>query len=86
MLYTFSNHAMQQMEIRGISREMVDKVILKPDQRLEQDGLIIYQGFIKEENDQNYLIRVFINFDKDPALVVTVYKTSKIGKYYESKI
>jgi hypothetical protein len=34
-----------------------------------------------QENDKYYLYRVFVNHDKKPPLVVTVYKTSKIEKY-----
>jgi len=30
---------------------------------------------------QEYLMRVFVDIDRDPAEVVTVYRTSKIGKY-----
>jgi hypothetical protein len=32
------------------------------------------------------LIRIFVNINKTPALIVTVYRTSKIEKYYEGKI
>ena len=29
-----------------------------------------------------YLVRVFVDVDRDPAEVVTVYQTSKIEKYW----
>ena len=31
---------------------------------------------------RKYLIRVFVDWDRKPAEVVTVYRTSKIGKYW----
>jgi len=45
----------------------------------------IYQKIIVEV-DKPYLYRVFINTSKEPFLVVTAYKTSKIEKYETSKI
>jgi hypothetical protein len=29
-----------------------------------------------------YLVRVFVDIDRDPAEVVTVYRTSRIAKYW----
>jgi hypothetical protein len=34
---------------------------------------------------QEYLVRVFVDIDRDPAEVVTVYRTSKIGKYWRTE-
>lgn len=30
-----------------------------------------------------YLVRVFVDVDRDPAEVVTVYRTSKVEKYWK---
>ena len=86
MTFQFSQHALKQMDLRGISREMVDNILLAPEQTVEQENLIVFQNIIKDSMEQRYLIRVFINFDKTPPLIVTVYRTSKIEKYYEGKI
>ncbi len=32
--------------------------------------------------DNQYLMRVFVNCDKDPNVVITVYITNKIYKYF----
>ncbi len=50
----------------------VDKIV--------EDNLTIYQNVIKE-NDKKYLIRVFVNENKTPPLIITAYKTSSIKKY-----
>ena len=34
--------------------------------------------------EKPYLLRVFVNTCKEPWLIITVYKTSKIEKYHES--
>ena len=85
MKYVFSKHALEQMEIRSISRELVERIIENPDQKVIQDNLLVFQSKVMI-NGNSALVRVFINQIKIPAMVVTVYLTSKIEKYYESKI
>jgi hypothetical protein len=60
---------------------MVEKVINDPHQKFRQGELLILQSNILKDGSQ-YLIRVFINEHKIPPMVVTVYMTSKIVKYY----
>jgi len=82
----FSKHALEQMIRRGIGRETVLMVVSMPDQTIadeDDDAIIIYQSLIKE-NNQMFLLRVFVNTEKQPNVVVTLYKTTKISKYYES--
>ena len=43
----------------------------------------VYQSIVE---DGNYLIRIFVNNKQNPKVVITIYKTSKIKKYYEGKI
>jgi hypothetical protein len=86
MNYLFSQHALKQMTLRCISKEIVNNTLLAPDQTIAQDDLMVYQSIFSDQEEQRFLIRVFVNRHKTPPLVVTVYKTSKIEKYYESKI
>jgi hypothetical protein len=85
MNYRYSNHAIEQMKARNISQEIVDAIIEKPLQIILEDDKKIFHGIIEEENIK-YLIRIFVNRMKQPNLIITVYKTSKIDKYYEGKI
>lgn len=57
------------------------------EQKLEvRKGRIICQSRIKMEiPEREYLIRVFIDIDREPAEVVTAYRTSKIEKYWRDK-
>jgi len=34
---------------------------------------------------KTYLLRVFVDIDRSPAEVVTVYLTSQVGKYWEAE-
>jgi hypothetical protein len=81
MRYDYSKHSLEKMALRGISQEQVDMTIKSFDKCLtESEGQYVYQK-VFSLNKESYLIRVFINKDKDPPLIKTVYKTSKIDKY-----
>ena len=85
MKFIFSNHALEQMQLRQISRIMVEKILDNPQQVIKENGTKIYQTIVSME-EKKYLIRIFVNYMKKPNVVITVYRTSKITKYYESKI
>ena len=38
------------------------------------------------EPAKRYLVRVFVDIDRDAAEVVTVYRTSKINKYWSVEL
>lgn len=64
---------------------MILEIIVSPQQMLHDgDDKVIYQS-IKyfEAEQQNFLVRVFVNIIKQPNLVITVYRTSKIEKYWK---
>jgi len=84
----FSRHASEQMIRRGINQETVMQVVSYPDQiiaDIDDSTLVIYQSLINE-NNQIFLLRVYVNRTKHPNVIVTLYKTTKISKYYEGKI
>jgi len=88
MNLVFSRHAFEQMLRRSINYETVMKVVSQPDQiisDIQKPMLVIYQSLINEDN-QMFLLRVFVNREKHPNMIVTLYKTTKISKYYEGKI
>jgi hypothetical protein len=77
MLFEFSHHCLDQLKRRSIAKDTIELVIMKPDSIIEEeDQQLIYQKVVKK-----YLYRVFINNTKNPGLIKTAYKTSKINKY-----
>jgi hypothetical protein len=79
--YSFSKHAKERMDSRGISSSMVKDVVKNPGAVIEEsDCMRIYQKVLIE-HQRKRLLRVFINICKDPKLIITAYKTSKIDKY-----
>jgi Domain of unknown function (DUF4258) len=80
--FVLSNHAKDQAVERGILEETIFEVLNNPDKiEDEMQGQLIYQKIIYNGEIKNYLIRVFVNSNKNPNLVKTVYKTSKLSKY-----
>ncbi|MFW6222730.1 MAG: DUF4258 domain-containing protein [Bacteroidota bacterium] len=81
--FIISNHAKSQFKRRGLREELIEEITNNPDQIIEKEScMYIYQSLIND-NGNNYLVRIFVNVCKDPKVIVTGYKTSKINKYYE---
>ncbi len=81
MAFIYSIHAIEQMELRGLNKSIVDDVLKSPGKVImETGGVIIYQKIVLEK-DKPYLYRVFVNSEKNPPLVITSYKTSKTDRY-----
>lgn len=79
-MYEFSLHSVEQISKRNITQETVLWIIESAATKMTEDDLAIFQNIIIED-EKEYLIRVFVNEDKTPALIVTAYKTSNIKKY-----
>jgi hypothetical protein len=81
MTYVFSLHTIEQIEIRGLILAIVEDVLNFPSKIVKEgNGVSVYQKLIIESNKE-YLYRVFLNTDKKPPLVITVYNTSKTVNY-----
>jgi hypothetical protein len=73
----FTAHALDQMRERRITLEQAQLVLAQPEEVLPvRTGRVVAQGMIGE-----HLLRVFVDVDRDPPEVVTVYRTSQIDKY-----
>jgi hypothetical protein len=82
--YRLTEHAKEEMARRQISQDDVANVLAEPEQiEAVRQGRNIYQSRIKAgKPPKRYLLRVFIDIDREPPEVVTVYRTSKITKYW----
>ena len=83
MRYRISLHAQTEMERRGISLSLVESVLDHPQQIvLERDGRKAYQSQVDFGSGKVFLLRVTVADDINPTVVITVYRTSKIEKYW----
>lgn len=75
----------KETERRKIALDTVEAVLAAPDQIVPEHGNVTcYQSKV-ELGEKQYLIRVMLNETVQPAKVVTVYRTSKLGKYWKQK-
>ena len=82
--FIFTDHALQEMARRQITQEDVRTVLAKPEQmEMVREGRAVYQSRLEiGDPPKTYLLRVFLDIDPVPPFVVTVYRTSKIHKYW----
>ena len=88
MDFRLSGHAEWEMARRGIPLALVQSVMNHPEQRLVDEsraGRWIYQPRLAFEDGKIYLLRVVVDEDEEPPAVITVYRTSKIEKYWSAK-
>lgn len=77
-----SEHAKEQIRDRDIPVSMVWSVVNNPEQKYNNDiDETVCQSKVTFA-EKVYLLRVFVNFTKKPAVVISVYRTSKINKYW----
>jgi hypothetical protein len=82
--WVLTHHAEEEMARRGIDPATVAAVLAAPEERLPvRPGRDVLQSRVAQDGKM-FLIRVFVDVDREPAAVVTAYRTSKIGKYWSA--
>ena len=83
MKLRLSNHAAEEITRRNIPKTFLDELLDNPQQRTEEkDGLVAYQSQFDFGEEKVYLLRAIVDETRDTNLAVTVYRTSKIDKYW----
>lgn len=88
MEFRLSRHAEWEMARRGIPLAQVRTVMDAPEQRLRDGtraGAWIYQSRLRFEDGKMYLLRVVVAEGREPPVIVTAYRTSKIEKYWSAE-
>ncbi len=82
--YHLTDHAKLEMARRQITEAEVEQVLSAPEQfEVVAPSREIYQSrIVWSKRGKTYLLRVVVDIDREPPEVVTVYRTSKIGKYW----
>jgi hypothetical protein len=82
--FVFSDHALTEMVRREISQDDVKAVLANPEHmETVREGRAVYQAKLEMgQPAKTYILRVFMDIDRKPPHVVTVYRTSKIEKYW----
>lgn len=84
--YILADHTRWEMRWRSITEAHGATVLTAPEQEQCEEirpGRCVYQSRLTfGELPKVYLLRVFVDIDRDPPEVVTVYRTSKVQKYW----
>lgn len=80
----FSDHAVFEMKRRQVDEKMIKGVFKSPHQQISsKKGRIIIQGkYLNHHQQKEMLLRIIGRKKGDTFYVTTVYKTSKIEKYW----
>lgn len=82
MNFRFSKHVLEELEERKISRTLLDGVLQAPEQKVpEVEDITCFQSRV-DTDGKRYLLRVMVNERVNPPVVVTVYLTKRINKYW----
>ena len=85
MNFTITHLAEEELVRRAIPRELVEETLSAPQQIVPaHGGREAYQSQVDFGGGRTYLLRVIVSGEGDSATVVTVYRTSKIRKYWRT--
>lgn len=83
MNFNLTAHAETEMVHRKISKISLQELLSSPQQILpSQSGREVYQSKFRSESNREYLLRAVVDVSTRPPTVVTVYRTSKLHKYW----
>jgi hypothetical protein len=80
--YGLSSYARQEIERRGIPLALLESVLDKPDQVVPERGKLKAYQSRRDIGGKIFLVRAVVDDGVEPAVVVTAYRTTKIGKYW----
>ncbi|MEO5336034.1 MAG: DUF4258 domain-containing protein [Magnetospirillum sp. WYHS-4] len=73
-----TDHARTEMARRQVTEAAVREILKHPQESSRvRPGRVVVQSVLAD----GYLLRVFVDIDRSPPEVVTVYRTSRIAKY-----
>jgi hypothetical protein len=82
--YVITDHARFEGERRGIAESILQAVLANPEQRFSvRPGRDVLQSRVTLDH-KIYLVRVFVDVDRKPPEVVTIYLTSHVAKYWRT--
>lgn len=80
--FELSDHAEEALGERHIPLALAEAVLDCPEEvTTERGGRRAYQSELAFPNGKRYLLRVIVDENCEPAVVVTVYRTTRVAKY-----
>ena len=85
--YVLTPHAEKEMSRRGLGEDIIRAVLGAPEQwETVREGRVVLQRRIHiGEPARMYLVRVFVDIDRQPPMGVTAYRSGKLEKYWKEE-
>jgi len=85
MKIVFCEHALFEIEFRRIKKENVEHLIKHPMQKIpsKKNRIIIQGRYYDDKENKEMLLRIIGEESENAFHVITIYKTSKIEKYWK---
>ncbi len=84
--FRLSRHAREELAERQIPLAVLEGVLDSPQQVVPaHGGLRAYQSQVSFGRGKVFLVRAIVAEDADPPVVVTVYRTSQIARYWRKQ-
>jgi len=79
----FLPHAIERMKERKIAQSLVEAGLLNPDESFENEiRCVVHKKIVDPHMSKEYLLWIFYRRPEIKLEVISVYKTSKIIKYW----
>ena len=76
-------HARERRRQRGISEALVRQTVNEPQQIAGRGAHKVFQSrYFDSRRRKEYLLRVFAEVHGDTVVILSVYRTSKLRKYW----
>ena len=85
MKIIITNHAKFEAGRRNVSDELIKSVVENPQQELltKKSRVVIQNKYYDKQEGKEMLLRVIGTKEAENFKIITVYKTSKIDKYWK---
>jgi len=81
--FRITRHAEDEMARRGIPHHLIKSVLEEPQQIVPAfGGRKVYQSQIDFGRGKIYLVRVIVDDRMRPPTVITLYRTTRVAKYW----
>lgn len=82
MDFVLTDHAEEEARRRQISPAWIESTMVRPEQVVPGlNGRKVFQSRIISDG-KTYLVRLVVEDWRQPPVIVTVYRTSKVEKYW----
>ena len=85
MNFCLTTHSESEMVRRKIPQHLLEELMADPQQVVPGHGRRkVYQSLLEFGDNRTYLLRAIVDDQTSPPTIVTVYRTSRVRKYWRA--